>query len=288
MLLWNLHGFGPWEPWGPTCTIWTTLNPRPLRIDSCQVWLKSGQATFYIGPPPQPLTPPPPHRGPLGPPWELPWTIVILHLRRSIHITWLFNLNWIWRRSLKFAKCWPLGALPLGPHGGHMYHRNNFESPAPKDDSCPVWLKANHAFFQEVEICMVLALGGPPPGPHEGHMYHMNNFEFPAPRDDSCQVWLKSDHAFSRRRWNSSLYKGPPPQPVTLHRGPLGPPWELPWTTFILHLLRYLHTTYLDYSPSGSGEEDVWNLHGFGPLGPPPRPTWGPHILFEQFWIPYP
>ena len=81
-----------------------------------------------------------------------------------------------------------------------MYHMNNFESPAPKDDSCQVWLNPTMHFFQEVEICMVLALGGPPPGPHEGHMYHMNNFEFPAPTDDSCQVWLESDHALSRRR----------------------------------------------------------------------------------------
>ena len=24
--------------------------------------------------------------------------------------------------------------------------------------------------------------------------------------------------------------------------------------------------------------EDVWNLHGFGPLGPSPGPPWGPHM----------
>ena len=42
---------------------------------------------------------------------------------------------------------WPLGALPLGPHGGNMYHMNTFESPAPEEDSCQVWLKSNHAFL---------------------------------------------------------------------------------------------------------------------------------------------
>ena len=71
--------------------------------------------TFYIGPPPQPATPPP---GPLGPPWKLPRTIFILHLRRSIRttcITLLFYFNWIWRRSLKFAKFWPLGPSPWAP-----------------------------------------------------------------------------------------------------------------------------------------------------------------------------
>ena len=87
-----------------------------------------------------------------------------------------------------------MGALPLGPHCGHMYHMNTFESPAPEDDSCQVWLKSNHAFLQEV---------------------HVDEVTFDI---------------------------GPPPQPVT-PRGPLGPPWELPPTTFILHLRRYVHFT---------------------------------------------
>ena len=64
----------------------------------------------------------------------------------TLYIIWLFYLNWIWRRSLKFAKFWPFGALPLGPHKSHMYHMNNFESSAPKDDSCHIWLKSDHAF----------------------------------------------------------------------------------------------------------------------------------------------
>ena len=48
--------------------------------------------------------------------------------------------------TLKFAWFWPLGALSLGPHGGHMYHMNDFESPAHKADSCQVWLKSDQAF----------------------------------------------------------------------------------------------------------------------------------------------
>ena len=40
----------------------------------------------------------------------------------------------------------PLGPSPLGPHGGHTYYLNNFESPTPKDDSCHFWLKSNYAF----------------------------------------------------------------------------------------------------------------------------------------------
>ena len=71
--------------------------------------------TFYIGPPSPTCYPPP---GPLGPPWKLPRTIFILHLRRSIRTTCttlLFYFNWIWRRSLKFAKFWPLGPSPWPP-----------------------------------------------------------------------------------------------------------------------------------------------------------------------------
>ena len=31
-------------------------------------------------------------------------------------------------------------------NGDHTYYLNNFESPTPKDDSCQVWLKSDHAF----------------------------------------------------------------------------------------------------------------------------------------------
>ena len=69
------------------------------------------------------------------------------------YITWLFSF-WIWRRRcLKFAWFWPFGALPLGPHGDHTYYLNNFESPTPKDDSCQVWLKSNHAFSRRRWKC---------------------------------------------------------------------------------------------------------------------------------------
>ena len=134
-------------------------SPAP-KDDSCHVWLKSDHAfqeedetvTFYKGPLPQPVTL---HRGPLGPPWELPMNNFYSSPNKvSTHyITWLFSF-WIWRRRcLKFAWFWPFGALPLGPHGGHTYYLNNFESPTPKDDSCQVWLKSNHAFSRRRWKC---------------------------------------------------------------------------------------------------------------------------------------
>ena len=40
---------------------------------------------------------------------------------------------------------------PPGPHGGHTYYLNNFESPTPKDDSCQVWLNPTMRFQEEDE-----------------------------------------------------------------------------------------------------------------------------------------
>ena len=87
--------------------------------------------TFYIAPPP-----PPP--GPIGVTLGIAMNnFNSSHKKVSEHyITWLFYFG-IWRRCyVEFAWFWPLGALPLGPHGVHMYHLNNFQSPTPKDDSC--------------------------------------------------------------------------------------------------------------------------------------------------------
>ena len=112
----------------------------------------------------------------------MPPTTFILHLT-TLYTKYRFYLNWIWRKKFEICKVLALRALPLGPHRSH---------------------------------------------------YHMNNFESPAPRDDSCHVWLKSNHVFSKKRWNSYFLQ-------RAHRGPLGPPWELPWTTFVLHLTRYTH-----------------------------------------------
>ena len=152
---WNLHVLAlralPLGPHGGHMYHMNNFEFPAPRDDSCQVWLKSDHAfsrrrwNSYF------LQRAPLHRGPLGPPWELPWTTFILHLTH--HITWLFSF-WIWRRRcLKFAWFWPLGGLPLGTHGGHTYYLNNFESPSPKDDSCQVLLKSNHAFSRRRWKC---------------------------------------------------------------------------------------------------------------------------------------
>ena len=152
------------------------------------------------------------------------------------YITLLFYLNWIWRRSLKFATFCPLRALPLAP----MYHMITFESPALEDDSCQVWLKSNLAFLQEVDGTV------------------------------------------------SFLHKGLLPN-LLPPRGPLGPPWELPQTFFILHLRRYLHFTYLDLFYLNWIWRRSLKFAKFLPFEAlPPGPPWEPNVPYEQLWIPGP
>ena len=123
-------------------------SPAP-KDDSCHVWLKSNHAfskrrwnSYFLQRA---------HRGTLGTAMN---NFCSSSNKVSTHyITWLFSF-WIWRRRcFKFAWFWPFGALPLGPHGGHTYYLNNFESPTPKDDSCQVWLKSNHAFSRRRWKC---------------------------------------------------------------------------------------------------------------------------------------
>ena len=50
-----------------------------------------------------------------------------------------------------FEKCMVLALWgpPPGPHGGHTYYLNNFESPTPKDDFLPSLVKIQPLRFQE-------------------------------------------------------------------------------------------------------------------------------------------
>ena len=159
----SLWPLGP-SPWAlhrsHMLLIWTTLNPQPLKDDSTPIiWLKSipcwylqkedETVTFYKGL----------HRGLLGPPWELPWTTLSsdLHLISVIYTLHNLTILLLDLEKKMFEICMvlkPFGALPLGPHERATHtHLNNFESPTPKDDSCQVWLKSNHAFSRRRWKC---------------------------------------------------------------------------------------------------------------------------------------
>ena len=141
-------------------------SPAP-KDDSCHVWLNSDHAfsrrrwnSYCLQRAPSPTCYPP--QGPIGATLGTAMNNFYSSPRKvSTHyITWLFSF-WIWRRRcLKFAWFWPFGALPLGPHGGHTYYLNNFESPTPKDDSCQVWLKSNHAFSRRRWKCKMFTDDG--------------------------------------------------------------------------------------------------------------------------------
>ena len=118
---WNLQSFGPWgpSPWAPmvaTCTIWTPLNPGPwgwflpslVKIQPCISSRSRWTVTLYIGPPPQPVTP----HGAIGATSNLyssPKKV------STLYTTWMFYLNWIWRRKFEIFKVLALGGPPPGP-----------------------------------------------------------------------------------------------------------------------------------------------------------------------------
>ena len=147
-----LWGPPPGPPWGPHIIFEQLWIPYPygwflpflVKIQPCIFKKMMKQLLFTKGP-----------QGPIGATLGTAMNNFCSSSNKvSIHyITWLFSF-WIWRRRcLKFAWFWPFGALPLGPHGGHTYYLNNFESPTPKDDSCQVWLKSNHAFSRRRWKC---------------------------------------------------------------------------------------------------------------------------------------
>ena len=190
----KLWGPSPGPPWGHVYHLNNSESPTPKDV----FWIRWN--SYFLGPLPKPITPspnplPPPPSGPIGATLGTAMNNFNSSHKKvfEYYITWLFYF-WIWRRC---------------------YY----------------------------EMCMVLALGSPLPGPPWGHMYHMNDFESQAPKDDSCQVCLRSDQAFSRSRWNSYFLHRAPSPTCYPPQGPLGPPWELPWTIFILHLRRSIHTT---------------------------------------------
>ena len=120
------------------------------------------------------------------------------------YITWLFSF-WIWRRRcLKFAWFWPFGALPLGPHGGHTYYLNNFESPTPKDDSCQVWLKSNHAFSRRRWKCKKFT----DDGRRTTHDARRTTHDARRTTDDGRRTNERTAiaHSSLRLRWAKNLY----------------------------------------------------------------------------------
>ena len=91
------------------------------------------------------------YKGPTGAHWGHPGNCheqLLFFIEQGIYT--LHNLTILLldleKKMFEICMVLALGALPLGPHGGHTYYLNNFESPTPKDDSCHFGLKSNYAF----------------------------------------------------------------------------------------------------------------------------------------------
>ena len=148
----EICSFGPWgpplgPPIGATCTMNNFESPCPLGLIPAMFGYQIQPSIFQKEMKHNYLL----QIGPTGPYWGHPGNcheqllfLLIRYLRH--YITWPFSF---WMRSgcVKFAWSW-LGAIPLGPHGGHTNDLNNF-IPKAKDDSCQVWLKSNHNVFKK-------------------------------------------------------------------------------------------------------------------------------------------
>ena len=149
-------------PWGHVYHLNNSESPTPNDV----FWIRWN--SYFLGPLLEPITPPPPPPPPPGPLGATLGTAMntFNYSHKKVfeyYITWLFYF-WIWRRvTLKFAWFWPLGALSLGPHGGHVYHMNSVESSALKDDSCQVWLKSDLEAFSRSKWNSYFLHRPPPP-----------------------------------------------------------------------------------------------------------------------------
>ena len=106
----------PWAPWGHVYHLNNSESPTPKDV----FWIRWNS---YLGPPP-----PPP--GPIGATlWELPWTTLILHIRRI----WILHNLTVLLLGLKQRLLWNL-------------HDNSPWEPspwAPMGATCSIWMTLN-------------------------------------------------------------------------------------------------------------------------------------------------
>ena len=79
---------------------------------------------------------------------------------------------------------------------------NKFESPAPKNALCQVWLKLAQWFWRRfLNIFKIVLLFSYYLPLEKGVTFRLNKFESPPLKDALCQVWLKLARWFWRRRF---------------------------------------------------------------------------------------
>ena len=142
-----------------------------------KLWRPSPWLLFYIGPPSPPtLRYPPP--GPLGPPWELPQTIFIPHLRRSnaLHnFTVLLELDL--EKRFEICKVLALGGPPPGPPWWPHIPYEHLWIPGPWGWFLPSLVKIQPCISSRSRWTVTFYIGPPPKPvtPHGGHWGHPGN-----------------------------------------------------------------------------------------------------------------
>ena len=104
-----------WIP-GP----WGWFLPSLVKIQPCISSRSRWTVTFYIGPPPQPVTP----HGAIGATLGSATNNLYSSPKKvsTLYTTWLFYLNWIWRRKFEICKVLALGGPPPGlPWWQHVH-----------------------------------------------------------------------------------------------------------------------------------------------------------------------
>ena len=162
-----------------TCTIWTPLNPGPwgwflpslVKIQPCISSRSRWTVTLYIGPPPQPVTP----HGAIGATLGSATNNLYSSPKKvsTLYTTWLFYLNWIWRRKFEICKVLALGGLPPGPpwwqHDDHLW------IPSPYGWFLPCLVKIQPCIFKKKMKQLLFTKG--PQGPIGATLgTAMNNF----------------------------------------------------------------------------------------------------------------
>ena len=130
--VWNLQSFGPWgpppgSPWWPHVPYehlwipspWGWFLPSLVKIQPCISSRSRWTVIFYIGPPPQPVT----HMGAIGATLGSATNNLYSSPKKvsTLYTTWLFYLNWIWRRKFEICKVFGPWGPPLGPPIGATF-----------------------------------------------------------------------------------------------------------------------------------------------------------------------
>ena len=114
-------GPSPGPPWWPHVPYehlwipcpWGWFLPSLVKIQPCISSRSRWTVTFYIGPPPQPVTP----HGAIGATLGSATNNLYSSPKKvfTLYTTWLFYLKWIWRRKFEIWKVLALGGPPPGP-----------------------------------------------------------------------------------------------------------------------------------------------------------------------------